>query len=211
MLLILFRVSPSRSQEIGIGFISLESDSISTEIEIADSLSSRLDDYIHKGIPAGFEYRAELWRVRRGWFDKQIGAVDVEYRARYDTWSKRYTIVNVRPEYAAEYTLERKREFLDLVSSTGAVAFPADDSSAEYYIVAKLTIRIMTLSNLEEVESWLKGEISEMDKPSIKRAPDRFGDFLFNTALKITGLQNVSKEIRTDGFHLADLPLRFGN
>ena len=62
----------------------------------------------------------------------------------------------------------------------------------------------MSLSNLKEVESWLKGEISGAKKPDIKDAPDKLGEFLFNTALKISGLKNISEEIRTPFFKIED-------
>lgn len=206
---LLFLYTNVAALEIGFKYVNIKSDTVITELSIVDSLSERLDEYIGKGVPVGFEYRIELWRVRLGWFDKQIVANDITYRIRFDTWAKKYTVLEVKPDIIVENTLSRKREMLDLILSSDRISLPFNDSTGVYYLVGKIEIRVLTLSNFREVESWLKGEISEVEKPNIRKAPDRIGEFLFNTALKITGLENVSKDIKTETFGLDDLPLKF--
>lgn len=195
--------------EIGFRYIVSESDSISTELVVADSLSSKLLEQIDKGVPVGFEYRMELWKVRSGWFDRQIAAYSLSYKIRYDTWAKDYTVVEVRPNITVENSLTRQREVIDLVTASDRVTVPVDDTSGAFYLVGRVSIKIMTLSNFREVESWLKGEISEVEKPKIKDAPNKFTEFLFNTALKVTGLENVAREFKTGVFRMEELPLRF--
>jgi len=141
--------------------------------------------------------------------DKLVDNVGIVYRLRYDTWEKRYTVISEQPNIAIEHILEEDREAVDLVKSSGRLMMSIDDQSGDYYIVGKLTIKTMSLSNLKEVESWLKGEISGAKKPKIRDAPDKFGEFLFNTALKVTGLKNISEEIRTPFFEIKNGVIRF--
>jgi hypothetical protein len=182
---------------------------ILTDLAVVDSLPARLIEYINKGVPVAFEYALEIWKTRRGWFDGRITESELTYRVRYDTWEKNYTVMQIKPDLTIEHILSDQREVLDLVIATRRVSIPLNDTSGTFYIVGKLSIKTMTLSNFKEVESWLKGEISGARKPDLESASDDFGDFLFNTALKITGLQNISDEIKTEKFRIGDLPLRF--
>ena len=210
--LILFALIVSASSanalEIRFEYVDSRSDTVIAKLSIADSLSEKLVEYIDKGVPIGFEYQVELWRVRAGWFDQQIAVYDIAYKVRYDTWAKRYTVLAITSDLVVENTLSRKREALDLILSSDKIVLSIKDRDGVYYLVGKFTAKVMTLSNFKELESWLKGEISEVEKPNIREASDKIGEFLFNTALKVTGLENISENIKTENFGLDDLPLK---
>lgn len=201
-LFLLLPLSISNAVDIKISPLNLEDKGITCEVTVADSLPSNLTSYIKKGVPVSFDYRLELWRSRSGWLDKLIGNAGIAYRVRYDTWEKGYTIISEQSHLVVEHILEEDREAFDLVTSSGFLTMPVEEKSGEYYIVGKLTIKTMSLSNLKEVESWLKGEISGAKKPKIKDAPNKFSEFLFNTALKVSGLKNISEETRTPVFEI---------
>lgn len=201
---------PCRATEIEFPHIRASNDTIFTECLQVDSLPARLTDYINKGVPVSFEYRVELWKVRRGWFDGRIGSFELEYKVRYDTWSKKYTVVQMDPHQIIEHILSDQRGLYDLVSECGPLGFIAEDRSAHYYLVGTLSIKVLTLSSFREVESWLKGEISKAEKPDIDSAGDKFGEFLFDAALKITGFENISARTRTENFRIEDLPIESG-
>jgi hypothetical protein len=198
---------PCKATEIEFPYIKANADTIITECIQVDSIPRRLSDYIDKGVPVSFEYRIELWKVRRGWFDGRIGTFDLDYKVRYDTWSKKYTIVQIDPHQVIEHILSDRRGLYDLVSECGPLSFLAEDTSAYYYLVGTLSIKVLTLSSFKEVESWLKGEISGAKKPDIDSAGDKFGEFLFDAALKITGFENINARTRTANFKIEDLPL----
>lgn len=199
----------TRSSGIEFRYLEYNQGSILTDLAVVDSLPARLIEYINKGVPAAFEYGVEVWRTRRGWFDEHIADRKLTFRVRYDTWEKNYTVMQIRPDLTIEHILSRNREVLDLVTTTSRVSIPLDDTSGNFYLVGKLSIKIMTLSNFREVESWLKGEVSGAKKPDLESAPNDFGEFLFDTALKITGLRNISNEIKTENFRIGELPLKF--
>jgi len=203
-----FAVS-AEALELRFDSIGRTGDSLKIRFSSIDYGSDKLNEQIDKGIPVGIEYRLELWKVRPGWFDSQVSAIDISYRIRYDTWSKEYTVVKLDPEVIVEYSLRERREVFDLVMSDNRISLHCDGDSDKYYLTGKLTVKIMTLSNFKEVESWLKGEISDAEKPNLRETTDKVGEFLFNTALKITGLENRSKSVKSGLFELVDLPLRF--
>lgn len=201
--------SSAQGVDIGFRYLKFNKGMVLTDLAIMDSLPSSLIEYINKGVPVAFEYELEIWKTRQGWFDGRIAEPELTYRVRYDTWEKNYTVMQIRPDLTIEHILSDNREVVDLVTSTGRVSIPLNDTSGTFYVVGKLSIKTMTLSNFKEVESWLKGEISGARKPDLESASDDFGDFLFNTALRITGLQNISDEIKTEKFRIGDLPLQF--
>jgi hypothetical protein len=209
LVFLLLPVSTSYAVNLEISPIKLENEVITARISINDSLLGNLTGYMKKGVPISFDYRLELWRSRAGWLDKLIENVEIVYRLRYDTWEKRYTIISEQSRLTIEYVLEEDREAADLVKSSGYLEMSIDDEPGEFYIIGKLTIKTMSLSNLREVESWLKGELSGAKKPKIKDAPNKFSEFLFNTALKVTGLKNISEEIRTPFFEIENDTLKF--
>ncbi|UCC79927.1 MAG: DUF4390 domain-containing protein [Candidatus Zixiibacteriota bacterium] len=202
ILIVSFLALYSVSNAVNLEFSSIEFEGgmIAAKLQVSDSLPAELMGYIKKGVPISFEYKMELWESRAGWLDRRLDNKEIIHNLRYDTWENEYTILSRRSDLTIENQLEEDREATDLVKSSGLLKMTLKDTSGQFYITGKLTIKTMSLTNLKEVESWLKGEISGAKKPDIKDAPDKFGEFLFNTALKISGLKNVSEEIRSPFF-----------
>lgn len=202
--ILLFPHAVSKAINLEFSAVEFEGGKISTKLLVGDSLSAELMGYIKKGVPVSFEYKMELWESRAGWLDKHLDNDEVIHNIRYDTWENEYTIYSRRSDLTIESHLDGDREAMDLVKSSGRLKMTPEDTVGQFYITGKLTIKTMSLTNLREVESWLKGEISGAKKPDIKDAPDKFGEFIFNTALKISGLRNVSEEIRSPFFVIKD-------
>ena len=201
---LLFLYPVSKALDLKFSSIEFNDGEIGAKLLVSDSLPAELIKYIKKGVPISFEYKMELWESRSGWLDKHVENNGVTYKLRYDTWEKEYTILTEQSDMIIENHLEKDREATDLVKSSGLLKMKLKDTTGQFYITGKITIKTMSLSNLMEVESWLKGEISGAKKPDIKDAPDKFGEFLFDTALKISGLKNISEEIRTPFFKIED-------
>ncbi len=198
--ILLFPYAASKAVNLEFSSIEFEGEILAAKLHVSDSLPGELTGYIKKGVPISFEYKMELWESRAGWLDRRLDNKEIIHNIRYDTWENEYTILSLRSDLTIENHLEEDREAMDLVKSSGLLKMALKDTGGRFYITGKLTIKTMSLTNLKEVESWLKGEISGAKKPDIKDAPDKFGEFLFNTALKISGLKNVSEEIRSPFF-----------
>ncbi len=200
-------ISSAEAVDIRFTYIGYHNSDLTIRLDIVDSLPADLSAHIDKGAPIAFEYRIEIWKSRPGWFDRLAGAYDLIIRLRYDTWEKKYTILKEEPIGAVEHTLGGRRETFDEISGTGRISIPLDDTSGEFYCIGKLNIKTMSFANFREVESWLKGEISSAKKPELESASNRLGEFIFNTAIRISGLKNISKEIRTEKLEMTDLPI----
>jgi len=180
--------------------IKYENNQIMTRMTVADSLPAELVTYINKGVPVLFVYNIGLWRERAGWFDELRSRAEISYKVRYDSWDKEYSVVQVSGDSIIENLLRGERETIDLLRSTGAVHFDSPDTAGIFYLTGELSIKTMSFSNFKEVESWLKGEISDVKKPDLKEAPSEIGEFVFDMALKISGIKNASKAIRSRKF-----------
>jgi hypothetical protein len=162
---------------------------------------------MNKGVPILLEYKLGLWKERAGWFDRLLDDSQISYKVRYDPWEKQFSVVQIGAEVVIENILNSEREVLDLLKSSGQISLELDDTTGIYYIAGNLSIKTMSFSNYREVESWLKGELSDVSRPRLQDAPDRVSEFLFDMALKITGLKNISREFRSERFEIKDLPL----
>jgi len=207
LFVILSHSNSALSQEPVYKYVDILNDTLRVQVDIVDSLPDDLIKQINKGVPISFEFDLELWQKRSGWFDKLIEKQTISNRVRFDSWDKRFTVVRRAPALVVEHSLRKLRETLEIVMTTDSLNFAINDPSEFYYLVCQMTIESMSLSNFQEVESWLKGELSDPKPPKVEEAPDKFGEFIFNTALKLSGLKNISKEIRTEMFKLEQLPL----
>jgi hypothetical protein len=175
---------------------------IAASVSISDTFPGELVSLIDKGAPISVEYTIELWRHRPGWFDARVAGAQIQYKIRYDSWDKEYTIVREAPGELVENTLDDEDEALEMISSSESVTLPTGENSGAFYLVGSVIIKTMNFSNFKEVESWLRGEVSTDRGRAIEDAPDRMGEFLFGLALKVSGLKNYSAEARSEYFDL---------
>jgi hypothetical protein len=205
VLIVLFSSITISAIEPAFQYIKIENAKLVTKIVITDSLPTELVTYINKGVPILFQYKIELWRERPGWFDELQERNEVSYKVRYDPWEKEYSVVQLGRDQTIENALRDQREAIDLLKSTGPVSFSVSDTGKVFYLTGELTIKTMSFTNFKEVESWLKGEISNARKPDLKEAPDKIGEFVFDMALKISGIKNNSSTISSSKFKLDTL------
>ena len=65
------------------------------EARPAQVFDDRIRESLARGMPATLELHAELWRDRRGWFDRLEGATDASVRIRYEVWSDSYRLERI--------------------------------------------------------------------------------------------------------------------
>ncbi|HJU69326.1 MAG TPA: DUF4390 domain-containing protein [Gemmatimonadaceae bacterium] len=121
---------------------------------------SRLRDLLRNGFPARLHWRVEVWSTR-GWFDDLKGTVEWDIIVRYEPLERRYEMVHIdadgnptplgRTENFAnvEAIIERPQE---------APILPPRRRDRVYYTVA-LDVEMLSVSDLDEVERWLRGEL----------------------------------------------------
>ncbi|HJR64858.1 MAG TPA: hypothetical protein VJ802_00405 [Gemmatimonadaceae bacterium] len=121
---------------------------------------SRLRDLLRNGFPARLHWKVEVWSTR-GWFDDLKGTVEWDIIVRYEPLGRRYEIVHIdadgnptplgRTENFAnvEAVIERPQE---------APILPPRRRDRVYYTVS-LDVEMLSVSDLDEVERWLRGEL----------------------------------------------------
>ena len=119
--------------------------------------SPRLRDLLRNGFPTRLHYRVDLWSTG-GWFNDLKRGVEWDVVVRYDPLDKRFRVARIVGDRvtvlgsfdqigAAEESIERPFE--------APIVAPA---RGRYYYNAVVEVQTLSLSDLDEVERWLRGE-----------------------------------------------------
>ena len=121
------------------------------------------------GFPAALRFRLELWRVG-GMFDDLESSTGWQVLVRYDPYTKLYSVyrrdARVTEDIGSMSTLERAEAELERAFSVG---LRPTRSGARYYYNVVVDVETLSVSDLDELNRWLKGEL----QPAVrgKRAP----------------------------------------
>ena len=120
---------------------------------------SRMRDPLAAGFPARFHFVVELWS-QGGWFNNLERRADYDVLVRFIPIEKVYEvvqIVNDRP-----FSLGK---FQQVDDAERAIARPtrapitAPQTKKKLYYQVNLTVAVLDVSDLDEVDRWLKGEL----------------------------------------------------
>ena len=131
-------------------------------------------ELLANGFPAALRFRLELWRAE-GLFDDLETTTDWEVLVRFDPYSQQYSVVRLQGTKEAP----RRRESIDGLQTLEAaerildepfpVALRPGRAGIRYYYNVVLDIETLSVSDLDELQRWLNGEL----QPAVrgKRAP----------------------------------------
>lgn len=127
-----------------------------------DAISDReTQDLIESGFPARLHFRVELWSAG-GVFDALRGRVEWDVFVYYDGLGKRYRVLRVEDDGDRITSTGQFASFAETVREVERaqrVALrPASVRGRQYYL-AVLDVETMSLTDLDEVERWLRGEL----------------------------------------------------
>jgi hypothetical protein len=121
---------------------------------------ARLRDLLRNGFPARLHWRVEVWSTR-GWFDDLKGAVEWDVIVRYEPLERRYEIVRIDAE-GNPIPLGRTENFANVEAiierPQQPPILPPRRRDRVYYNVS-LDVEMLSVSDLDEVERWLRGEL----------------------------------------------------
>ncbi|MGH7730246.1 MAG: DUF4390 domain-containing protein, partial [Candidatus Eiseniibacteriota bacterium] len=122
-------------------------------------LDSRVAESLERGMPATLVLHAELWRDRRGWFDRLESSADASVRIRYDVWTDSFLLERIGAAPIIVGSVDSvatvlQRPWVMAVGRVGQLT-----TRSRYYVVLTGTLRPLTVEDLEEVEGWLSGEV----------------------------------------------------
>lgn len=130
---------------------------------------SRTRELLRNGFPAALRFKLELWRAG-GLFDELESATSWDVLVRYDPYSQKYQQVRrgtreteVPDGFATLASVEEN------LSMPHPIALAPRRSGTRYYYNVILEIETLSVSDLDELQRWLRGEL----QPAVrgKRAP----------------------------------------
>lgn len=163
---------------------------------IADGELRRL---LQNGFPARLHYRADLWS-RGGWFDDVESSIEWDVFVRYEPLTKTYRVsrhVGERVETVGRF--ERYEDAQAAVARPFLAPLPARRTRARQYYNVVLEVEVLSMSDLDELERWLRGEL----RPAVrgKRNPGTaLGRGLSTLATRLLGGETRRYEQRTETF-----------
>lgn len=130
-------------------------------ITTANVLEDRsLRDLLHSGFPARLHYRLELWSAG-GLFDDLRRRAEWDVIVRYDPLQRRYSATRIEGDRAT--ALGSYAQLRDMEGAMGRPFQPAlrpPSPHDRFYYVAALDVEMLSVNDLDEVERWLRGELS---------------------------------------------------
>ncbi|HZS61054.1 MAG TPA: hypothetical protein VFA43_17395 [Gemmatimonadaceae bacterium] len=160
-------------------------------------------DLMRSGFPARLHYHVELWTAS-GVFNTVEDSRDWDIIARYDPLTKHFRAARINPENAPD-RVDMLGDFDRAQALDSTLAFPyavpllPRDHGRRYYYVVALDVDVVSLSDLDEVERWLRGEL----RPAVRgqRNPSGVvGRGIRTLFLRIIGAEKRHYEARTKIF-----------
>ena len=158
-------------------------------------------DLLANGFPARLHYRLERW-VGGRWFDDLKAASEWDVILKYDVLGKKYQVVRVvnkKAESLGDFpTLEDASTAAEAPYQT-TIALPKKGQRGYYNLL--LDVETLSLSDLDEVERWLRGEL----KPAVsgkKNPGTALGRGVRTLVVRLLGGEKRHYEARTGTFRL---------
>jgi hypothetical protein len=159
--------------QLEVSVLASNSPPAGASVRAARVLSSdrKIRELLTSGFPAGLTFRLELWRVG-GMFDEIELSQNWNLLVRYDAYSKQYLAVQrhgteFERDFGGYATLEALET--DVMDKRYPVALRPRRTGARYYYNVVLDVESLSVSDLDELQRWLRGEL----QPAVrgKRAP----------------------------------------
>lgn len=148
---------------------------------------------LHSGLPLRLLLRVELWERRL--FDRLAGAQEVPVAVVQDPLEGDY-VVELRTGEMRFATIEAADQAV--AAAMRAELRPAG-AGRRFYYLATLRVETLSLSDLEELRRWLRGDVA----PAIggTRSPERaVGSGMSRLLVRVLGLPARSFEARSETF-----------
>jgi len=117
---------------------------------------AELSEALRSGLPVRMRFRTELWRDEL--VDDLVADDNFVIVLRYEPIERRYEVYDGRSGNAAGYYSSYARVRAALETRYQPDMRPR--SRGRYYYLASLEVETLALSDLDELESWLRGELT---------------------------------------------------
>ena len=156
-------------------------------------------DLLANGFPARLHYRLERWAAGR-FFDDLKAAFEWDVVLKYDVLGKRYQavrVVNKKVESLGDFSAVDDAQLAVEAPFKTAISLPKKGQRGYYNLL--LDVETLSLSDLDEVERWLRGEL----KPAVsgkKNPGTAVGRGVRTLVVRLLGGEKRHYEARTGTF-----------
>lgn len=166
-------------------------------LRVRDILAdNELENAVRSGLPLRIRFKVELWRD--GFFDNLVSTEQWTTVLTYDALSEQYVL--------RTGSNARARVFADFASARNAIETAymvtlRPQERGRYYFTGSIDIETLSLSDLEELERWLKGEL----QPAVsgeRSITGALGQGARRLLIRVLSLPERRLEARSDRFRL---------
>jgi hypothetical protein len=123
------------------------------QVEIGPILADpALRDALDSALPLRFHLRVELWR--NGFLDRLVGSDEVSVAILQDPLSREYAVETATEARSGATIAEAQAALRDLLTSS-----LRPERAGRHYYLAVLEVETLSLSDLEELRRWLRGDV----------------------------------------------------
>jgi hypothetical protein len=116
-------------------------------------------EMMHSGFPARLHYRLELWGAE-GFFDNLKRQVEWDVIVRYNPLKRRYTATRIEGDrVTALGSFDSLDPIEEVLSHATQPVLAVPDGHDKFYYNLVLDVQMLSVSDLDEVERWLKGDL----------------------------------------------------
>jgi len=174
------------------------------DLDLSDLFPARVAQSLSRGMPATLLVHAELWRHRGAWFDRLESSFEAPLKVRYEAWTDRWRLERRDGPTVVVSSLDSMRLVLSRplavpIGRTGVL-----DPRAHYFAAVSVTLKPLSVEDLEEGEGWLSGEVQAKRRSGlgiITGLPSSVFDALRNFA----GFGDERARTRSSDFTLEEL------
>jgi hypothetical protein len=117
-------------------------------------------EMLHSGFPARLHYRLELWGAS-GFFDDLKRQIEWDVIVRYNPLKRRYTATRIEGDHVTALgSFDSLDPVEELLSHAMQPALAVPEGHDKYYYNLVLDVQMLSVSDLDEVERWLKGDVA---------------------------------------------------
>jgi len=167
-------------------------------IKLGDALADHeLEDAVRSGLPIRISYRIELWKD--AFIDEPLGAEEWTTVLTFDPLGELY-VVRTRANSPSA------RVFTDYRAARASIETPVVTSlrpvgKGKYYYAGVVDIETLSLTDLDELEHWLKGEL----QPAVsgeRSLPGALGQGARRLLMRVLSLPERRFEARSERFRI---------
>lgn len=167
------------------------------QIHIGDLFNEPgLANALHSGLPLRLQFVAALWKD--GFFDSEKGRAEWRASVVFDPLEQKYRVAT--GSGTTELTVDSLAGVREVLQSSFSLPLrPQEDG--RYYYLAQLQVETLSLSDLEELQRWLRGDLGAAVKGD-ENVGTAVGRGMKRALVRMLGLPARRVKVRSQSFEV---------